>query len=162
MKKLNIKGFSHLEVLLTLLVIVAVAGISVFGYQRFKTTNESKAAAGGWTKILTYSAEDTKGVTVQACRVKTSASKYRLKVMVKRADKRAVRSNLNYYATNQGTDRGPTKATAPKSVWTNANTQVHEVANLGYYDGFYAGVRYNDNALLNFGYRGQIAVISNC
>lgn len=45
MKKLNSKGFSHLEVLLTILVVVAVVGIGYFGYQRFQTNNGTKAAA---------------------------------------------------------------------------------------------------------------------
>jgi hypothetical protein len=51
MKKLNIKGFSHLEVLLTILVVVAVAGIGYFGYQRFQASNDAKAAAGSYTFI---------------------------------------------------------------------------------------------------------------
>jgi Tfp pilus assembly protein PilV len=91
MKKLNIKGFSHLEVLLTILVVVAVAGIGYFGYQRFQQNNSSKAAAGGWTSLgskvdRTYGGNGKPTtVTAKACKTKLwLPGKSRVKVFLTR------------------------------------------------------------------------------
>jgi hypothetical protein len=59
MKKLNIKGFSHVEALVVVVVLVAVGAIGYFAYNRFAGSNNKTAGAGRTFKI--WHVNDTNG-----------------------------------------------------------------------------------------------------
>ncbi len=55
MKKLNIKGFSHVEMILSVVVFVAIGSIGYFSYNRVKSNNSNSAGAGSYVgKIKHY------------------------------------------------------------------------------------------------------------
>lgn len=58
MKKLNNKGFGHLELIVIIVAVALIAGVGFFVYQNHSSTKKTTAHAGGWTNIgsanLTY------------------------------------------------------------------------------------------------------------
>lgn len=63
---LNSKGFSHLEMLLVAIVVIAVLGVGVLVYRHDKNSNVANAA--GWTSLV-----NAYGVKISACKIHSDA-----------------------------------------------------------------------------------------
>jgi uncharacterized protein (UPF0333 family) len=132
MKKLNIKGFSHLEVLLTILVVVAVAGIGYFGYQRFQASNGSKAAAGSYTFIRNANQMSGSRISYSVINEKTGVRSLLPKVLgvvatlASASEMRSTKTICTHYIITAGTpprihlevkdSRGKVQASASKKL----------------------------------------------
>jgi hypothetical protein len=65
--KKDSRGFGHVETLLIVLVVAAVAGVGYFVYQNHKTSGSTTAHAGSYTSVVVDSAIKGGPVTILAC-----------------------------------------------------------------------------------------------